>query len=103
VAANVMAKKDDKNVASRLVAFGSEEFVDNKSIGKGFNRDLALNAINWTVGEDKQISIRPRAVRASRATISAESMQLIFYTSVLVLPELLLLAGIAVWSRRRTL
>ncbi len=100
---NLTVKKDDKDVASRLVAFGSEEFVDNKSIGKGFNRDLALNAINWTVGEDKQISIRPRTVRASRAQMSPQDVTRIFYLSVLILPELLLLAGIAVWSRRRTL
>ncbi len=103
VAVNLTAKKDDKDVASRLVAFGSDEFVDNKSIGKGFNRDLALNAINWTVGEDKQIAIRPRTVRASRAQMSPQDVTRIFYLSVLILPELLLLAGIAVWSRRRTL
>ena len=103
VAANLTTKKDDKDVASRLVAFGSDEFVDNKSIAKLFNRDLALNAVNWAVGEEKQISIRPRAVRASRVQFTPGEVTRIFYLSVLILPELLLLVGIAVWSRRRTL
>jgi ABC-type uncharacterized transport system involved in gliding motility auxiliary subunit len=103
VAATLTVKKDGKDVASRLVAFGSEEFVSNKTINKLFNRDLALNAINWTVGEDKQISIRPRTIRASRVQLTADQVSRIFYLSVLILPELLLLAGIVVWSRRRGL
>jgi len=103
VAATVTTKKDDKDVQSRLVAFGSGDFVDNKFLNNLYNRDLMLNAINWTVGEDKQISIRPRAIRASRVALTSEQVTRIFYLSVLIMPELLLLIGIAVWNRRRSL
>lgn len=102
-AATVSSKQGDKDVRSRLVAFGSEEFVDNKFLSNLYNRDLMLNAVNWAVGEDKQISIRPRAVRASRAALTSDQVTLIFYLSVLILPELLLLLGLSVWNRRRSL
>jgi len=103
VAATVSTKKGDKDVQSRLVAFGSTEFVDNKFLNNLYNRDLMLNAVNWAVGEDKQISIRPRSVRASRVALTSDQVTRIFYLSVLIVPELLLLIGIAVWNRRRSL
>jgi ABC-type uncharacterized transport system involved in gliding motility auxiliary subunit len=103
VAASVNAKQGDKDVKSRLVVFGSDEFVDNKFLNNFYNRDLALNAVSWAVGEDKQISIRPRSVRASRVQLTSDQVTRIFYLSVLIVPELILLVGIAVWSRRRSL
>jgi len=103
VAASVSTQQGDKQVQSRLVAFGSEQFVNNKFLNNLYDRDLMLNAVNWAVGEDKQISIRPRSVRASRVQLTSDQVTRIFYLSVLILPELLLLAGIWVWSRRRTL
>ncbi len=102
-AASVTTKQGDKDVSSRLVAFGSDQFVGNKFINNLYNRDLMLNAANWAVGEDKQISIRPRAVRASRVQLTSDQAAKIFYLSVLILPELLLLVGISVWNRRRSL
>ncbi|HSD10859.1 MAG TPA: Gldg family protein [Candidatus Binatia bacterium] len=103
VAASVTTKQGDKDVSSRLVAFGSDEFVDNKFLNNLYNRDLMLNAVNWAVGEDKQITIRTRSVRASRVQLTSDQVTRIFYLSVLIVPELLLLLGISVWSRRRTL
>ncbi len=62
-----------------------------------------MNAVSWAVGEDKQISIRPRSVRASRIALTSEQVTRIFYLSVLIVPELLLMLGIFVWDRRRNL
>ena len=103
VAASVTTKQGDKDVASRLVAFGSDQLVDNKFLNNLYNRDLMLNAVSWAVGEDKQISIRPRSVRSSRIALTSEQVTRIFYLSVLIVPEILLLLGISVWSRRRSL
>jgi ABC-type uncharacterized transport system involved in gliding motility auxiliary subunit len=86
---------------TRLVVFGSAEFADNRNIeGTFFNRDLFLNSVGWLVGESDLVSIRPRTMRASRAQFTPEEGTVIFYLSVLVLPEVLLLIGLAVWWRR---
>ena len=68
--------------------------------GTFFNRDLFLNTVGWLVGQSDLLSIRPRALRASRVSFSQGEGTSIFYLSVLVLPELLLIAGLAVWWRR---
>ena len=87
--------------AARLAVFGSVEFADNRNLtGSFFNRDLFLNTVGWLVGQSDLLSIRPRAMRASRVNFTRDEGTVIFYLSVLLLPELLLLAGLAVWWRR---
>lgn len=86
---------------ARLAVFGSIEFAENQHFeGTFFNRDLLLNTVGWLVGQTDLLSIRPRTMRASRVNFSQEEGTVIFYLSVLVLPELLLLAGLTVWWRR---
>ena len=88
---------------ARLVVFGNSGFADNKYINMLFNRDLFLNAVGWLGSQEELLSIRPRTIRASRVQFSQEQATVIFYLSVLVLPELLLIAGLAVWWRRSSL
>jgi ABC-type uncharacterized transport system involved in gliding motility auxiliary subunit len=86
---------------TRLAVFGSVEFIDNQHLdGTFLNRDLFLNTVGWLAGESDLLSIRSRTMRASRVDFSQEEATVIFYLSVLVLPELLLIAGLAVWWRR---
>ena len=91
-----------KDGSSRLAVFGSTEFADNRELeGTYFNRDLFLNTVGWLVGQSDLLSIRPRArARLARAVHRGARAPSIFYLSVLVLPELLLIAGLAVWWRR---
>jgi ABC-type uncharacterized transport system involved in gliding motility auxiliary subunit len=88
---------------ARLVVFGTAAFADNKNINTLYNRDLFLNSVGWLSSQEELLSIRPRTVRASRVQFSEEQATAIFYLSVLVIPELLLIAGLAVWWRRSNL
>lgn len=86
---------------ARIAVIGSVEFADNQNLeGTFFNRDLFLNSIGWLAGQGDLLSIRPRGIRASRASFTSDEGTLIFYLSVLVIPELLLMAGLFVWWRR---
>ena len=66
-----------------------------------FNRDFFINSADWLSGEENSISIRPRAMRSSRFRLTAEQFSIVFVFAVLLLPELLLIAGIVVWWERR--
>jgi ABC-type uncharacterized transport system involved in gliding motility auxiliary subunit len=91
----------DKDGTTRMAVYGSIEFADNREVdGTYYNRDLILNTVDWLAGQADLVAIRPRGVRASRVQFSAEQGAVIFYLSVLVMPELLLIAGLAVWWRR---
>lgn len=86
---------------ARLAVFGSGDFALNRELdGTYYNRDLLLNTIGWLSGQTDLLSIRTRSVRASRVSFSQQEGTIIFYLSVLVLPQLLLLAGLIVWWRR---
>ncbi|MFP6665318.1 MAG: Gldg family protein [Deltaproteobacteria bacterium] len=88
---------------ARLVVFGTAALADNQHLGQVFNRDLFLNAIAWLAGEDDLVAIRPKSLRASRIRFTEKEENTIFYLSVLVLPEFIMILGIAVWWRRSRL
>ncbi len=101
VSANLKEMGGQKDGTTRLAVYGSVEFATNREVdGTYYNRDLLLNTVDWLAGQADLLSIRPRAVRASRVQFTAEQGTVIFYLSVLLVPEVLLLAGLAVWWRR---
>ncbi len=87
---------------ARMVVFGDTEFADNQYLDDFYNRDFFMNSADWLVGEASAISIRPRTLRASHFSLTVNQFAIIFILSVLLLPELLLITGIAVWWSRRT-
>jgi len=87
----------------RIVAYGTAGFAENKYLNMVFNRELFLNTFGWLGGQEELLSIRPRTVRMSRVLFSEEQATSIFFLSVLVLPEILLVLGLAVWWRRSSL
>ena len=92
----------DKEGETKLIVIGDADFASNQFFGQLFNRDLVLNMMGWLGGQEELISIRPRAIEASRAQLTPAESRRIFYLSVLVLPELLLFLGLTVWWRRST-
>lgn len=91
----------DKEGDARIVVVGTGDFANNRSLEIYFNRDLFLNIVNWLVGEEDLISIRPRSIRSSRIQLTEQEGNMVFYLSFLILPELLLIIGLGVWWRRR--
>jgi ABC-type uncharacterized transport system involved in gliding motility auxiliary subunit len=88
---------------ARLVVFGSSMFADNQQLVQSrLNGDLFLNAVGWLVGQEELVSIRSRSVRASRAELTGSQALQVFYLSVLIVPQLLITLGIAVWWRRKS-
>ena len=86
---------------TRVVVFGDSDWILNDGLGYFSNRDLVLNTINWMVGEEGGITIRPRSLKASIAPIASGTFKLIFALSLLV-PELILVYGLFVWWNRKT-
>jgi ABC-type uncharacterized transport system involved in gliding motility auxiliary subunit len=104
VIANLKAMGLGGDGEARLVVFGNSRFADNEYLANPtfFNQDLFLNAVGWLVGQEELVSVRSRTVRASRVQMTPEQNVMLFVTSVLLMPQLLLMAGIVVWWRRRS-
>jgi ABC-type uncharacterized transport system involved in gliding motility auxiliary subunit len=100
IEANLDQLKRGKGMA-RLVVFGDSDFAGNQYIDNFFNRDFIMNGVDWLAGQANAISIRPRTLRASRFSLTIGEFDVVFVLSVLLIPELLLIIGIAVWWERR--
>jgi ABC-type uncharacterized transport system involved in gliding motility auxiliary subunit len=87
----------------RVAIVGDTSFLTNQYLRQLYNDAVGQSLVGWLSGEESLISIAPRVVRASRAFLGETEARTVFYLSVLVLPELILLAGIMVWWRRSSL
>ncbi len=86
---------------TRLVVFGDADFASNGWLGIPGNRDLFMNTINWLAQQENLISIRPRDPKDTRITLTADQQRRIFWITVVIIPGLILLAGVQTWWRRR--
>ncbi|RPI17751.1 MAG: hypothetical protein EHM65_02825 [Acidobacteriales bacterium] len=90
-----------EGAAGRFVVVGSSGWVANNVLPFNGNRDLFLNMMNWLSSDEDLISIRPKEPTDRRLSLNRSQMVRIFYSSVVGLPLLVILAGLGVWWRRR--
>jgi ABC-type uncharacterized transport system involved in gliding motility auxiliary subunit len=94
------AAEDSFKTMTRVVVFGDATWAQNGNLSAMGNRDMALNAVNWVLGEEGGVAIGPKSIRASVAPIPQATFNVILALSFLG-PELILLFGLFVWWRRR--
>lgn len=94
-------KDDAPKRETRIAVFGDSDFASNGLLGAGRNADLFMNAINWLAQQEDMIAIRPRDPEDRRITLTSEQQRRIFWLTVLIIPGLILFAGVQVWWRRR--
>ena len=95
------APPDTGSAEARLVVFGDSNFATNAFLGIQGNRDLALNAINWLAEQENLIAIRPREPEDRRITVTADQQFRIFMASLVLIPGVVVGAGVLTWWRRR--
>ncbi len=87
----------------RLAVFGDSDFASNRYYGLSGNGNFFLNAVNWLTEESDLISIQPRTSSPRTVQFTPSQGRLIFFVSVVILPLIILILGISVWLRRRSL
>ena len=90
-----------QNSQGRFVVVGSSTWAANRFINFNGNNDLALNAVNWLASDEDLISIRPKAQEDRRITMTRGQLNFVRATSQFVLPLVVVVAGVAVWWKRR--
>jgi ABC-type uncharacterized transport system involved in gliding motility auxiliary subunit len=86
---------------TRLVVVGDSDFAANYALGIQGNRDLFLNMVSWLAEHEEMIAIRPREPEDRRITMTAAAERMVFWFSIVIVPGLILLAGVHTWWRRR--
>lgn len=85
----------------RLVVIGDSDFASNQFVTAFYNADFFLNTINWLAQEEELIEIKPREETPDTFMPTSGQQIFVFAWSVIVLPLIVLMAGIAVWLSRR--
>lgn len=93
---------DEKDVKQdfEAVVFGDSDFLTNRGIGEGLNRDLALNAFAFLADQGDLVSIRAAQPKGTKLTMTNRTQFGILVAGV-VLPILLLIGSAVIWFRRR--
>ncbi len=96
------ATDDTPAVHARMVVAGTSNFPRNDYFGTQGNSNMFLNMVSWLAQDDDLISIRPKDPEDRRIVLSESQSSIVRLLSLLVLPGIVLAAGIAVvWNRRR--
>jgi ABC-type uncharacterized transport system involved in gliding motility auxiliary subunit len=83
------------------VVFGNSAFLTNAQIANAGNVNLGQNAINWLARQEQALGIAPRSPEQVQLFLSAAQMRNVFLISLVGLPVLAIVLGVAVWWRRR--
>ena len=94
---------EDETIGSKILWFGSNNLLDDTydEYSSGANMDLAMNGLNWVIGENDQISIRSKSMDYNYLSISESQSSILKICMIGLIPGLYLLFGIDEVLRRR--
>ena len=87
---------------ARIVLIGSPDLVSTQWLQRApGNQKLFLNSADWVAQQDNLIDIAPPDTTPRSMTLIGWQMNLIWVSSIVLLPLALLAGGVAVWWSRR--
>jgi len=85
---------------AQLVVFGDTQFASNSYLRYGGNMDLFMNAVNWLIGDERLITIRPKDPEDQMINITQRQVSQMALVLQWLLPAAVVLSGIWVWVMR---
>jgi ABC-type uncharacterized transport system involved in gliding motility auxiliary subunit len=102
-AAEPAAKPEASEKEARIAVVGDSDFVKNRYYGLSGNGNFFLNIANWLTEEADLIAIQPKTQTPRTIQLTPSQGRLLFLTSIFILPLAVLVLGLSVWLRRRSL
>lgn len=97
-------QKDSKaSKSTRMVVFGTSHFATNNFSRYAGNLDFFLNAVSWVLEDESLISIRAKEEGPGKVELSQKSGTFIFLLTVIAIPLVIAVSGLAIWIMRRRL
>jgi ABC-type uncharacterized transport system involved in gliding motility auxiliary subunit len=98
----IAASGENSSTKGRIVVFGSSIFATDQGFDAYANGDVFINSVDWAAQQADLINITPRApiVRTFNAPGQFPFI-MILLGSVIIIPGLVLVAGISTWLSRR--
>jgi ABC-type uncharacterized transport system involved in gliding motility auxiliary subunit len=92
----------DGAAKTRMVLIGDSDLLLNSTLDQIPNgRYLFLNAVNWLAEEESLIAIGPKTNVPRNIQMTMVQEGVVCFGSLILIPALIALAGVAVWFKRR--
>ena len=91
----------DSPSQAKLAVFGDSDFANNNYFNLQGNSDFFLNTINFLAQQENLISIERPKTKSAPLTLSRSQSKLLFWVGLLLMPAVVLAAGLAVLRLRR--
>lgn len=85
----------------RIIVLGDGDFVSNAYLGNQGNLNMGMNIINWITHDDAFIAIPENTSPDTQINLSNLAGAVIALVFLIVLPMGLIIAGVAIWLKRR--
>jgi hypothetical protein len=89
-------------VRTRLVVTGDVDLATNAFVGDGANATFLVQAMDWLTLDEELVTVSPSLPRDRPLELTSARLAYARALTAGIVPGLLLLAGAAVWARRRT-
>lgn len=86
----------------RIVVVGDGDFLANTYIGNAGNLDLGLRIFNWLTFDDRFIDIPANTATDRKLQLTENTVMVMGFGFLVILPLLLIAAGILIWRRRKS-
>lgn len=90
-----------KTGEQRVVVIADGDFLADQFAGNGGNLDLGLNIVSWLAQDDDFINVNVKETPDATLALDDRAHLVIAFGFLIVLPLLLIAAGVAIWWRRR--
>ena len=88
-------------VRAQLVVFGDSQFASNAYLRYGGNWDLFMNTVNWLIGNERLITIRPKDPEDQTIYITQRQTKRMTLVVQMIMPAVVFLFGAWVMIIRR--
>jgi ABC-type uncharacterized transport system involved in gliding motility auxiliary subunit len=102
-AAEAPSSPEPAEKEARVAVIGDSDFVKNRYFGVSGNGNFFLNVANWLAEESDLIAIQPKTQTPRTLQLTPSQGRLVLLVSLVILPLAVLLIGVSVWVRRRSL
>lgn len=97
------ATEEGAEKEARIAVVGDSDFVKNRYYNLSGNGNFFLNIVNWLTEESDLISIQPRTRTPRTIQLTPSQGRLMLLVSLFILPLAVLIVGVSIWLRRRSL
>ena len=101
IGAIIAAPTSQQDKITRLIVIGDSDFASNQHFFSGNNGDFFISAVKLLTEGKELVSIERKVLPFRRLVIGPEAERFITYTSIGLLPLLVLVIGSIIWWQRR--